>query len=110
MSIKYTPEILDRIIKTYEEKPSLATVDTLSKEFNIPRRSIISKLSALGLYQKQQYVDKTGSLPAKKEFFIEEIGELLDIDVPLLDSLEKCNKMTLRLIFDGINKLKMELQ
>ena len=107
--VKYTKEMLATIVDRYKANPKLQTVDTLSKEFQIPRRSLISKLSALGVYEKQRYVGKTGEPPTKKEFFIEEIGELLDIDIPLLDSLEKCNKMTLRLIVDGINKLKMEL-
>lgn len=105
----YTDAVLAQIIETYKNSPSLETVDSLAKSLNIPRRSIISKLSLLGLYQKKVYTAKDGTAPIRKDYYINELSELLDIDTSLLDSLEKATKQTLKLLVDGINSLKAEL-
>lgn len=107
--MKYTNALLEELKNKYLADPKLENVDKLSKEYNIPRRSLISKLSAAGIYQKKVYVTKEGTKPIKKEFYIEEISELLDIDMVLLESLEKCTKQSLKLLVDGINSLKAEL-
>ena len=110
MTVKYTPELLEHLISQYRAKPCLETVDELASQTKLARRSIISKLSALGIYQKKSYLSKTGDPPVKKEYYVEEISELLDISPLLLESLEKSTKMSLRLIVEGINKLKTELK
>lgn len=103
---KYTDEELKQIIDKYSETPSLDTVSQLSKEFNKPERSIISKLSALGIYKKKVYVSKTGQAPIKKEEYISRISNLLDIDAQLLESLEKCTKYALSLLDKKIAAIK----
>lgn len=103
---KYTDEELKKIIDKYLANPCLDTVSILAKEFDKPERSIISKLSALGVYKKKTYVSKTGEPPIKKEEYINRISALLDIDAQLLESLEKCTKYALSLMQQQIELLK----
>ena len=104
----YTPEIEKIMVDVYQEKPDLETVSLLAKQFDKPERSIISKLSALGVYKRKVYVSKTGEPPVKKEVYIERISKLLDIDVALLDSLEKVTKYALVLMEKKIEALRIK--
>ena len=93
--MKYTKEITDNLIEQYKAgKPVRELADTLS----VPERSVIAKLSSLGVYQKKQYVNKRGELPVKKSEHIQKIATLLSCDEELLESLEKVNKQVLKLI------------
>ena len=78
-------------------KAGIAVAD-ISAELNVPERSVIAKLSSLGVYVKKSYVNKRGETPVKKSEHIERIAELLDVDEELLESLEKVNKTVLKLI------------
>tara|TARA_B100000575_G_C23101960_1_gene635794 strand:- start:916 stop:1344 length:429 start_codon:yes stop_codon:yes gene_type:complete len=49
----YTDEMVEAMVAAYEDTPTLATVDALVQEFGKPKRSIISKLSSLGVYKAQ---------------------------------------------------------
>lgn len=102
MTTAYTPEILDKIVKTYTATPGLETVSALAKEFNLPPRSIISKLSALGIYKKKEYLNKRGEPPIKKEVYIDKIADMLGIEPQLLESMEKVTKIALIQIYEGI--------
>ena len=91
----YTKEICDRLVQDYK---SGVPVDDLAQQLEVPTRSIIAKLSSLGVYQKKQYLNKRGEVPTKKAEHIEKIAELLDCDLELLESLEKVNKQVLIMI------------
>lgn len=91
----YTKEICDRITVDYT---SGVPVEDLADQLQVPVRSIIAKLSSLGVYQKKTYVNKRGETPVKKSEHIERIAVLLDCDLELLESLEKVNKVVLKLI------------
>ena len=91
----YTKEICDRLIADYAAG---VPVESLADQLDVPVRSIIAKLSSLGVYQKKTYVNKRGEVPVKKSEHIERIAHLLDCDLELLESLEKVNKVVLRLI------------
>jgi hypothetical protein len=73
-------------------------VGDIARELQLPERSIIAKLSSLGVYQKKTYVNKRGEVPVRKAEHIERIATLLDCDLELLESLEKVNKVVLKLI------------
>ena len=64
----------------------------------VPDRSVIAKLSSLGIYKKKEYLTKRGEIPIKKEEYIEKIAALLDVNAEFLESLEKVNKAVLALI------------
>ena len=93
--MKYTKEITDKLIADYKNGVPVATIAT---DLDVPERSVIAKLSSLGVYTKKSYVNKRGEVPVKKSEHIERIAELLDVDEELLESLEKVNKTVLKLI------------
>jgi endonuclease III len=93
--MKYTKEITDKLIEDYKLGIPVAT---LAQSLDVPERSIIAKLSSLGVYNKKSYVNKRGELPVKKSEHIARIAKLLDCDEEILESLEKVNKQVLKLI------------
>ena len=93
--MKYTKEITDKLIADYKAG---IPVNDLATTLDVPERSVIAKLSSLGVYHKKQYVNKRGEVPVKKSAHIEHIAELLGCDEELLESLEKVNKQVLKLI------------
>ena len=90
--MKYTKEITDKMMADYANEVS---VDDIAAELDVPIRSVIAKLSSLGVYKKKQYINKRGEVPIKKEEYIERIGALLDVNLDMLESLEKVNKSVL---------------
>lgn len=96
--MKYTKENTERLLAAYQAAPNIDTVHKLAAEFSVPERSIIAKLSSMGVYQRKTYVNKRGEPPTKKSEHIENIAKLLNINLELLDSLEKVNKSVLLLI------------
>ena len=94
-NMKYTKEITDKLITDYRLGVPVATIAT---ELDVPERSVIAKLSSLGVYLKKSYVNKRGEVPVKKSEHIERIAQLLEVDEELLESLEKVNKTVLKLI------------
>ncbi len=93
--MRYTQEICDKIVEQYQQGTS---PQEIADELQVPERSIIAKLSSLGVYQRKQYLNKRGEVPRKKEELIERIGELLNCNLDLLESLEKANKSVLLLL------------
>ena len=100
MKYNYTQEVLEDIVQNYK---SGASVQELSVAHNIPVRSIIAKLSNLGVYKKKTYVSKTGEIPVKKEQLLEVLAELLGEDLEKIESLEKCTKSTLKLLIQHLS-------
>lgn len=99
--MRYTPEICDKIVKAY----TAGTLPSeIAEELDVPERSIIAKLSSLGVYQRKQYVNKRGETPRKKEELIEKLAELLHVNLDLLESLEKANKSVLLLLEAALQK------
>lgn len=99
--VKYTPEQTQRLVEQYQAGVQVAELAT---QLAVPERSVIAKLSSLGIYQKKQYVSKTGEPPVKKERYIEQLAEVLNTDIMLLESLEKCNKRVLVLLLDRLRR------
>ncbi len=80
-----------------------ASVAELALEFDVPERSIIAKLSSMGLYKRKEYTDKQGNPPIKKEVYIEKIAALLNTNLEMLESLEKVNKSVLKLLTEALS-------
>jgi len=49
-SANYPQVVIDEMVSRYETEPTRATVDELAVEFDKSARSVIAKLSALGVY------------------------------------------------------------
>ena len=88
-STNYSQDIIDSMVAQYTAAPTRATVDAISAEIGKPVRSVISKLSALGIYQKVERVNKRNEPIIKKEVFVAKLQEKLGIELP---SFEKMNK------------------
>lgn len=99
--MKYTKEITDKLIKDYNSGEG-KSVSEIATELGVPDKSIIAKLSSLGVYKKKTYLNKRGEVPIKKEEYIEKIAVLLGVDTERLESLEKVNKSVLVLLEDAL--------
>lgn len=93
--MKYTIEATNKLIEDYK---SGKTPEQIAAELDVPQRSVIAKLSSLGVYKKKQYLSKRGEVPVKKEEYLERIAKLLDCNLELIESLEKANKNVLILL------------
>ena len=102
--MRYTKENTDRMTQLYLAK---VPVLDIASELDVPERSVIAKLSSIGVYQKKTYTNKRGETPVKKSEHIENIAELLDCDLELLESLEKVNKVVLKLIEQKLSDPKL---
>lgn len=105
--MRYDKEICDRMVHDYTTGIS---VQNIAAELRVPERSVIAKLSSLGVYQKKTYTNKRGEVPVKKSEHIERISVLLNCDLELLESLEKVNKLVLRLIEQKLQQSDPKLQ
>jgi Zn-dependent peptidase ImmA (M78 family) len=93
--MKYNKELTDKIVEQYK---SGQTAKEIAEGLGVADRSIIAKLSSLGVYQKKTYVNKRGEVPVKKYEMIERLAELLEVPSDQLESLEKVNKNVLKLL------------
>lgn len=92
--MKYTNELLEEIKKDLETM----TPQEIASSRDISERSLIAKLSSMGLYKKQPYLTKMGTPSIRKSELVDQIAELTGEDSESLDSLEKCNKRVLELL------------
>ena len=91
----YTDEMVEAMVAAYEDTPTLATVDALVQEFGKPKRSIISKLSSLGVYKAQpRNTTKQGEPVVRKADIANAIQEKLGTSK--LDTLIKMSKSDLQ--------------
>ena len=97
--MKYNKELTDKLVEDYNAG---IPVEQISENLGVPVRSVIAKLSSLGIYKKKTYLNKNGEPPVKKEVYIEKLAELLDTNLELLDSLEKVNKRVLQLLVEAL--------
>jgi len=98
--VNYTDELVETIVSVYEAAPERATVDALAEKFGKTPRSIIAKLSTLGIYKAPARVTKTGAPVVKKEALVAEINNKLGVELP---SLVKANKQDLEALFAALS-------
>lgn len=94
-NMKYTKEITDKIVEDYKAGK---LVKEIADSLGVPDRSVVAKLSSLGVYNKKVYVNKRGEVPIKKWEMIENLAQILQVPSDQLESLEKVNKNVLVLI------------
>lgn len=104
--MKYTPEITKQIAEDYQAGMSVAEIAAALASANDgiapPERSVIAKLSSLGVYKKKVYTTKRGEVPIKKEEYIERIAVKLKVAPDVLESLEKVNKNVLAMLDNAL--------
>ena len=96
MSVNYTEEQVNYMVKAYSDQPTRQTVNALADELNKSVKSIIGKLSREGVYKKTVYKTKTGEDPITKKELVEELSGILDISADSIRGLEKSPKSDLK--------------
>ena len=76
MAVNYTQEMVDLMKDRYSANPTRETVEELATELNKSIKSVIGKLSREGIYQKSEYLTKTGEKPITKRELVEKIAEV----------------------------------
>ena len=99
--MKYTKEIADSMSEDYKNGVS---VTDIADKLQVPVRSVVAKLSAMGIYKRKEYRNKRGEVPIKKEEYIVRIAKLLNVNIDILESLEKANKRVLELLEKALKK------
>lgn len=100
MSI-YTKKMTQELIDLHEKG---MPIEELAEHFKVPKRSIITKLSILGLHKKQPYKTKTGNPPVYKKDLIDKIMIHMGLSELQADSLDKCSKRFLVCLADFLDK------
>ena len=98
-AVNYTTEQTAELLALYAANQTVADIANIMGKTT---RSIIAKLARAGVYQKKEYVSKTGAKPMAKEAFVDEIAVVLGVSAENLGGLEKANKTTLELILKGL--------
>jgi len=98
-SANYTQAMVDSISAAYTANPTRATVDALADEFDKTPRSIIAKLSALGLYVKAERVTKRGEPIVRKDELVAQVQASIGVELP---SLSKMTKVDLQNLIEAV--------
>jgi hypothetical protein len=98
----YTQEQTAMLVEGYQAGTS---VEQLAESFGKSVRSIVAKLSREGVYQKKEYVTKTGETPVKKDEHADFIGKSLSLSEADTESLTKANKRALAAVAEFIRKV-----
>jgi len=102
MAINYTQDMVDLMTVRYSASPTRETVEGLAAELNKSIKSVIGKLSREGIYQKTEYLTKTGEKPVTKKELVTRIGEVLGIEYQTLAGLEKSPKQALKSLTESL--------
>ena len=98
----YTDEMVEHMVAAYEDMPTLATVEDLVIEFGKPKRSIISKLSSLGVYKAQpRNTTKRGEPVVRKADIADSIQGALGEQLPTLVKMSKADLVALSTLIQG---------
>ena len=98
MAVNYTPEMVDLMKSRYSANPTRETVEELANELDKSIKSVIGKLSREGVYEKTEYLTKTGEKPVTKRELVEKVAEILAVEYQALAGLEKSPKSSLKLL------------
>ena len=84
-SNNYPQEVIDTMVSSYEATPTRETVNALAAEFGKTERSVIAKLSALGVYVAQ-------AKPTKRPPQVRKSDLVADIEAKLGVQIVSLNK------------------
>ena len=104
-TVNYTPEQTKAILDAYDNGNG-STVEAIAETVGKSVRSIVAKLSRVGVYKKKEYKTKNGEAVVKKDAHADAIGAILGLPENDIDSLTKANKSALRAIFEALANSK----
>lgn len=98
MATNYTDEMVERLVTEYNANPTRETVENLAEELDRTTRSVISKLSNLGVY-KAEKAAKASKDTVRKSDIVAEVSSYVGSD---LESLTKATKADLELLVKAL--------
>ena len=98
-NVNYTAEQESAMQADYQNG---VTVEKIAESLGKSTRSIIAKLSRLGVYKAKEYKTKTGEKVQKKDKTADAIGAVLKMTEAEIESLTKANKTALVKIFTAL--------
>ena len=104
MAANYTDEQVEVMVAWYTAEPTRETVEIIAREMNKSTKSVIGKLSREGVYQKAEYLSKTGQRPVTKKQMVSLIAQNLVGDSTKLMGLEKAPKADLKYLLDLVSE------
>jgi hypothetical protein len=102
--MKYTREKIEQLTKMYNGGEG-TSVEEIAETLETTPRSVVAKLSSLGVYKPKRYLNKRGEPPRKKDELIDDLALVLGCDPFKLDSLEKVNKSVILYLIDRYKAL-----
>jgi len=97
----YTQEETDFLLDYYSQAENKQkSIEELSEKLQKPRRSIIGKLSRLGVYEKKVYLTKRGDPPITKLELVAMLAEKNGWALEELEGLEKAPKEVLKYMLE----------
>jgi len=103
-TVNYTPEQTAMMAEmfTADNPARHADAKALAEKMGKAAKSVVAKLTVMGLYQAKTYVTKTGEAVQKKDDTADAIGAILQLSEAEASSLAKANKTVLVKIFDAL--------
>ena len=98
-SANYSDSDITILTDEYSIEPTRETVDALAERLNKTPRSIIAKLSALGVYQKTERVTKRGEPVIMKAELVAKVQNAIGRELP---SLNKMTKVDLQFMIEAL--------
>jgi N-methylhydantoinase B/oxoprolinase/acetone carboxylase alpha subunit len=98
-SANYSDADITIITDEYTLEPTRETVNSLAERLNKTERSVIAKLSALGIYQKTERVTKRGEPVIMKAELVSQVQNAIGRELP---SLNKMTKVDLQFMIDAL--------
>ncbi len=98
-SANYSDADITIITDEYALEPTRETVNALAARLNKTERSVIAKLSALGVYQKAERVTKRGEPVVMKAELVSQVQNAIGRELP---SLSKMTKVDLQFMIDAL--------
>ncbi len=98
-SSNYSDADIAVLTEEYQLEPTRETVDSLAEQLNKTPRSIIAKLSALGVYQKAERVTKRGEPVIMKAELVSKVQNAIGRELP---SLNKMTKVDLQFMIEAL--------
>jgi len=98
-SNNYPQDVIDTMVSSYEASPTRETVNSLASQFGKTERSVIAKLSALGVYVAQ-------AKPTKRPPQVRKADLVADIEAKLgvqFVSLNKAGFGDLQTLLDAVS-------
>lgn len=105
-TVNYTPEMEAEMRAVYGAANTTylrnEAVNELAEKFGRKVQSVRQKLVRMGIYEKREYVSKTGEKPESKAAIVGEIANAVGANVEAFDSLAKANKSVLLVLRDAL--------